>query len=146
MSFMRTRLEFFPRRSKDARLATSSDGAPDITLDENPLPAPFSLQEEKRYGLNVIYDGTEKITVNGTTSDYLEEGAIDIVAVHGLNGHPSKSFTDELTGTCWLKDFLPIDFPKCRVLSFGWNADVFSHSIFAHATFSDRAEALCQSL
>lgn len=33
-------------------------------------------------------------------------------------------------------------------LSFGWNADVFSESIFTKATstFSDHAEALCQSL
>ncbi|KAL2832430.1 hypothetical protein BDW59DRAFT_139230 [Aspergillus cavernicola] len=49
---------------------------------------------------------------------------VDIVAIHGLNGDPFKSFTTEVSQNFWLKDLLPNDIPNCRVLTFSYPASV----------------------
>ncbi|KAJ1338600.1 protein SERAC1 [Microdochium nivale] len=56
------------------------------------------------------------------------ESDIDIVAVHGLNGDPLKTWTSRKTGICWLKhpEFLPRHVPKARVLSWGYNSSFSS--------------------
>ena len=57
-------------------------------------------------------------------------GSLDIVAIHGINGDPLKTWTCETTGGLWLRDFLPDDVPGARVFSFGYDAQVcFSKSI-----------------
>lgn len=70
--------------------------------------------EGPRYGLNLLYDGLD-----------VDHPDVDFVAVHGMNGHPLKSFTDAETGCCWLRDLLPSDRPHCRVLSYGYT-DLFT--------------------
>ena len=65
--------------------------------------------EDPRYGLNLLYDGAD-----------VDHPDVDFVAVHGLRGHPLKSFTDAETGCCWLRDLLPSSLPHCRVLSYGY--------------------------
>ena len=70
--------------------------------------------EGPRYGLNLLYDGAD-----------VDHPDVDFVAVHGLGGHPLKSFTDDETGCCWLRDLLPSNRPHCRVLSYGY-IDLFS--------------------
>ena len=72
--------------------------------------------EGPRYGLNLLYDGAD-----------VDHPDVDFVAVHGLGGHPLKSFTDDETGCCWLRDLLPSDRPHCRVLSYGYT-DLFSEA------------------
>ncbi|KAK8101508.1 hypothetical protein PG999_011882 [Apiospora kogelbergensis] len=70
--------------------------------------------------------------------------AIDIVAIHGLNGHWDTTWTDEATNKNWLKDFLPLKFPSARVLSFSYNSVVqFSKAV---ADISDFAEQLLTGL
>ncbi|KAG2010685.1 hypothetical protein GB937_007654 [Aspergillus fischeri] len=53
---------------------------------------------------------------------------VDIVAVHGLNGHAVETWTARPENICWLShpDFLPKYVPKARVLSWGYNANVSS--------------------
>lgn len=62
---------------------------------------------------------------------------VDIVAVHGLNGDPKKTWTSKKNGVYWLKDCLPHDLDSARIMSFGYNAaaafgrttaDVIDHS------------------
>ena len=71
------------------------------------------------------------------------QGAIvDIVAIHGLNGHY------DLTWTCttpsgkqvnWLKDFLPGQIPQCRIMSYGYNSAVqFSKSAADIGVFAEQ--------
>ena len=45
---------------------------------------------------------------------------IRFVAVHGLQGHPSRSWTSQKTGLFWLKDVLPTSFPQSRIMTFGY--------------------------
>ncbi|CAI4212535.1 unnamed protein product [Parascedosporium putredinis] len=48
-------------------------------------------------GLDIVADGTDPI--------------VDIVAVHGLNGHPERTWTAK-SGTHWLRTLLPEDIPN----------------------------------
>lgn len=47
-----------------------------------------------------------------------------IVAVHGLNGDWETTWTDTITGKMWLRDFVPIQWPNARVMSFGYDSAV----------------------
>ncbi|KAI1409381.1 Alpha/Beta hydrolase protein [Hypoxylon sp. FL1857] len=70
-------------------------------------------------------------------------GQVDIVAIHGLNGHYLKTWTDEDTGVNWLKDIIPKVVPAARVMSFWYNSTLqFSKStsdisVFAHQLLED---------
>jgi len=55
--------------------------------------------------------------------EQLDPGLPDIVAIHGINGDPFKTWTHE-NGALWLQDFLPKEFTGLRVFSFGYDAQV----------------------
>ena len=57
--------------------------------------------------------------------------ATSLVLVHGLQGHEIGSFTDKSTGVCWPRDLLPEAQPRTRVLSFGYNGDVYENTSVA---------------
>jgi hypothetical protein len=67
-----------------------------------------------------------------------------IVAVHGLNGNPTDTWLDSKTKAFWLRDYLPLDVPGARVLTFGYNADVAFGS--TTADIMDHAKDLLSSL
>ncbi|KAH8702665.1 hypothetical protein GQ44DRAFT_51434 [Phaeosphaeriaceae sp. PMI808] len=75
-------------------------------------------------GLQVVCEGTNPV--------------IDIVAVHGLNGHCEKTWTAS-NGVNWLRDLLPQDLPSARIFSWGYDANTHSssrvscHYLFNHA-------------
>lgn len=75
--------------------------------------------------------------------------AIDIVALHGLNGHWEKTWqsdksTSKAGGPMWLRDFLPQQIPHARIMSFGYDSVLlFSKSTSDVGTF---AEQLLESL
>ncbi|EXF85060.1 ankyrin repeat protein [Colletotrichum fioriniae PJ7] len=56
-----------------------------------------------------------------------KKGCVDIVAIHGLNGHREETWTDPETGLQWLSDpsCLPKDMPMARVLTFGYNSKTY---------------------
>ena len=53
---------------------------------------------------------------------------VDIVFVHGINGHPSGTWTSEKENTFWLAQLLPrfVEEAKARVLVYGYDADTVS--------------------
>ena len=52
-----------------------------------------------------------------------------IVAVHGLCGDPFETWTEEISGKLWLRDFLPSQVPNTRIISYGYDSSVaFSKS------------------
>ncbi|KAK9852216.1 hypothetical protein MYU51_008581 [Penicillium brevicompactum] len=53
---------------------------------------------------------------------------VDIVAVHGLNGHATDTWTSKPQGICWLSNsaFLPQYVPHARILAWGYNASISS--------------------
>ncbi|OXV07870.1 hypothetical protein Egran_04368 [Elaphomyces granulatus] len=70
--------------------------------------------------------------------------SVDIVALHGINGHTHNTWKHE-NGSLWLQDFLPHQLPGARVFSFGYPAEIIT---IASATrrIQDFARALLEGL
>ena len=119
----RLKLRFWRSEPSDAR--SSRDKSESITksIDSN--------KRDERHGLFVLEDKPA-----GDTR------AIDIVAVHGLNGHYEKTWSvldEEGQDVNWLRDFLPEQIPNARVMSFGYNSLLqFSKSVADIYTFADQ--------
>jgi hypothetical protein len=74
----------------------------------------------------------------------LTSSIYSLVAVHGLNGDPTRTWTHRKTNAFWLKDFLPQDVKNIRVMSFGYNASAaFGNTT---ATITDHAKGLLACL
>ncbi|CZR62803.1 uncharacterized protein PAC_12700 [Phialocephala subalpina] len=68
-------------------------------------------------GLKIFYDPEKRNLVAN----------LDLVFVHGLNGDHIKTWADEDTGVVWPRDLIPQTMPNARVLSFGYNADIYDN-------------------
>ncbi|CCA76280.1 related to kinesin light chain [Serendipita indica DSM 11827] len=70
---------------------------------------------------------------------------VDIVAIHGLQGHREKSWmTDD--GVCWLRHLLPSDLPNVRILSYGYDADTRSRECVSTQTLGRHADGFAYAL
>ena len=64
---------------------------------------------------------------------------LSIIAIHGLDGHPIESWEAGPGGKLWLKDFLPGDVRRARILTYGYDAytrnreQLTDQSIYSHA-------------
>ncbi|KAG8840603.1 hypothetical protein FRB91_005902 [Serendipita sp. 411] len=74
-----------------------------------------------------------------------QDPIVDIVAIHGLDGHREQSWTAE-DGTIWLKDLLPNEIPNARIISYGYDADTHSFSRTSTQTIFRHAEAFAEDL
>lgn len=90
----------------------------------------------KAFGLTQIYTPRDDPT-------------IDIVFVHGLNGHPHDSWTSKTTDCFWPTDLLPdVLASLCpRILTYGYNANVTAFTDGASRdSVVSHAETLASSL
>ncbi|KAI3318521.1 hypothetical protein HD806DRAFT_540135 [Xylariaceae sp. AK1471] len=92
---------------------------------------PPTAAVEHPHGLEVVYEGPE--------------ASLDIVAVHGLNGHREKTWT-AANGVHWLRDLLPKDLPGIRVLTWGYDANTHSQNRVSCQSLYDHAPALVSDL
>ncbi|KAG9029304.1 hypothetical protein FS842_004595, partial [Serendipita sp. 407] len=74
-----------------------------------------------------------------------QDPIVDIIAIHGLDGHREQSWTAE-DGTMWLRDLLPEDIPNARILSYGYDADTRSFSRTSTQNIFRHAEAFAEDL
>ncbi|PVF97372.1 hypothetical protein CPB86DRAFT_826561 [Serendipita vermifera] len=74
-----------------------------------------------------------------------ENPVVDIVAIHGLGGHRERSWT-AANGKMWLKDFLADDIPNARILTYGHDADTYSHTYMPAQSLLSLAEAFVDDL
>ena len=81
-------------------------------------------------GLKVLYPEPDQASHETLT--------VDIVAVHGLNGDPTNTWTDAKTKAFWLEDFLHRDVKGARIMTFGYNADI----AFGNTTASIKDHAM----
>ncbi|KAG8529142.1 uncharacterized protein KY384_005777 [Bacidia gigantensis] len=94
------------------------------------------MEEIQDYGLTQVYS-----PIGG--------GKVDIVFVHGLNGHPKKTWTAEKSKLFWPAQLLPpiLEESKARILVYGYDATVAS---FTDGVSKDKihnhAESLVASL
>lgn len=68
-------------------------------------------------GISVLSPASE----HGVTRSDLNL-TLDIVAIHGLNGDKFRTWTEPASQKLWLRDFLPDELPRARVMTFGYNA------------------------
>ena len=59
------------------------------------------------------------------------EASVDIVAVHGLGGHPYDTWTHD-NGIMWLRDLLPQDIPNARVMTWAYDSEPQTAKHFIH--------------
>ena len=120
-----------------------------MTSPRHPSKATSAHVEDKDgYGLRLFNESNRFCREKGGFE-------VDIVAVHGLNGHRDETWEsndlstpDSTRKSLWLRDALPLDFPGSRIFSFGYNSGVWmSDSIssideFARQLLNDLA--LCR--
>jgi hypothetical protein len=90
-----------------------------------------SREKTTDYGLHTLVD-----------KDPGAFGMVDIVAIHGLNGHYEKTWTETLkdgTQVNWLRDLLPKKARNARIMTFAYNSTVqFSKSTSDVFTFANQ--------
>jgi hypothetical protein len=117
----------------------SSHGNPKVFSDLTPqqlenfkkdFGKEFKQVKVEKFGLFIFSDQPES-----------NKDAIDIVAIHGLNGHYMKTWqstTSSGDGVLWLRDILPHQIPQARIMSYGYDSSVvFSKSTEDISTFAD---------
>jgi hypothetical protein len=84
-----------------------------------------------QYGLKLVVDQHSK-----------KENIVDIIAIHGLNGHYAKTWTaktDLGTDINWLQDLLPTHIHNARIMSYSYNSTLqFSKSLAGIETFAEQ--------
>ena len=73
-------------------------------------------QDSGQYGMFILADKAEG-----------ETAVVDIIAIHGLNGHYRRTWTAVSKSGReynWLQDFLPKQTPNARIMSYGYNSAV----------------------
>ncbi len=76
-------------------------------------------------------NGLYFLNKNASVSD--ESGSnypVDIVFVHGLNGHWAQTWTHE-NGIFWPQDLLPRTLPGSRIFSYGYPSAIFANKSVA---------------
>ncbi|KAK4189455.1 hypothetical protein QBC35DRAFT_141477 [Podospora australis] len=120
----------------------SLDAGPSI-LANRPRSTVSVVSRADGYGLQTLHGGNLGSKGLGA-ADAAKGFDADIIAVHGLNGHAFRTWTEPKTGTFWLKDLLPTDIPGAKIMTFGYNASlVFGNTI---ASLEDHALMLLNDI
>lgn len=102
-------LRNWPNWARNESIGPSDLGSADVVQQDTPDST------EELTGLHILRHGVEPVN-------------FDIVAVHGLEGHPYTTWTHP-NNHLWLRDSLPDHLPNTRVMTFGYDAAVFTKSV-----------------
>ncbi|KAL8688063.1 MAG: hypothetical protein Q9218_005932 [Villophora microphyllina] len=135
---------------------TSSDGIADFQ-EERFIHETTSIQEGHVSTNNRAYNSgnwlippkklrLSLLTPSTANDDINEKYDLDIIAVHGLNGHPRETWAYKESGReiYWLQEFLPKALPDARIYTFGYSAKAASSSSIG--VLSDYATQLLDAL
>lgn len=95
------------------------------------VPSSGDTETQPAFGLKILAQGSSP--------------NIDIVAVHGLNGHRETTWTAK-NGKLWLKDLLPAKIPNARILSWGYDANTHGKKPLTSMYLYDHARELVSDL
>ncbi|CCA76355.1 hypothetical protein PIIN_11895 [Serendipita indica DSM 11827] len=110
---------------------TTEEGTTILGPDINNLSTSKAKSKTDEFGFLELASGTDPI--------------VDIVAIHGLDGHREKTWTAE-SGVLWLRDLLPADIPNARILVYGYDADTRSRECVSTQTIYQHADKFVKSL
>ncbi|KAF8519811.1 hypothetical protein BU17DRAFT_89674 [Hysterangium stoloniferum] len=116
-----------PQQLQSKGSSSSSVGLVRDTFQSNP-------QEQTRsqgFGIKELLPGISPV--------------VDIVAIHGLDGHREASWTAN-NGSLWLRDFLPQRVPSARILTYGYDAYTQSAGASSTQTLDGHAESFLARL
>ncbi|CCA76563.1 hypothetical protein PIIN_10556 [Serendipita indica DSM 11827] len=71
---------------------------------------------------------------------------VDIIAIHGLDGHRLDAWTETESKAMWLREFLPEDIPRARILTYGYDADTRSSEFTSTNTIQRHAMGFMQAV
>lgn len=133
---MRRSVKRFRDRFRDKRETTSraADGSlPDSQPDQTPTTSNAPEPDPQTRGYT-----EERTEIHGLFTMFEpDQPEVDIVAIHGLNGHYLRTWTEGSSN--WLRDFLPEDLPTARIMSLGYDSRVaFSSSVGNIERFADQ--------
>jgi alpha-beta hydrolase superfamily lysophospholipase len=111
--------------------ARRKDGSSKQSNSSASTPEPIRATANALQGLEVVSDPNNAI--------------IDIVAVHGLNGHRQKTWTAS-NNIHWLRDLLPDDLPRARIMCWGYDANTHDSSRVSCQYLYDHARNLVSDL
>lgn len=104
------------QRSAGSESSTIETSSRQGNLRSSSSTTPSKFTEDSNIGLKILVD---------QPGDRLD--CVDIVALHGLNGHRDLTWTDRVTGLNWLsnENCLSKDIPNARILTFGYNSKTY---------------------
>ncbi|KAF4856195.1 putative ankyrin repeat protein [Colletotrichum siamense] len=117
-TFKHCLLDMWATAIEDVQRRFAADKKPtdsNIPLVEERLREAFS-EKDLPVGLIPIWPDPQNENATDIPTD------VDLIAIHGVGGHAVKTWT--CGDRFWLQDFLPLDFPRARVLTFGFDGSV----------------------
>ncbi|KAI0109159.1 hypothetical protein GGR51DRAFT_570018 [Nemania sp. FL0031] len=121
----------------------SPNDARNITYEDEDRLEERALDNRLATGPIIQRDGDEGLygMFIFENKDKDESGNVDIIALHGLNGHFRNTWTTttaEGKQINWLNDLLPTVIPNARIMSYGYDSSVqFSKSTADISTFAE---------
>ena len=72
-------------------------------------------------------EGLSQLAPQNTDNGSQEKYGFDVIAIHGLGGHPRDTWTYNTSKgqVYWLQDFLPKALPTARVYTYGYDSRIF---------------------
>ncbi|KAF1842273.1 uncharacterized protein K460DRAFT_345969 [Cucurbitaria berberidis CBS 394.84] len=135
-AFQRLKAKFKQPEGPQSSASQPTYNVQGTTFDER-RQAGHAVSGSVSHGLFVLHPPPELPCDTGSLS-------VDIVAVHGLNGHARRTWKDEVEGLLWLEDFLPTVMPHAQIMTFGYDSSLLlSHS---EGTIEDFARDLLNRL
>ncbi|KAK4895529.1 hypothetical protein LTR27_006311 [Elasticomyces elasticus] len=128
-------MSFFRRKRSEGQndISQSSSARRESVGTQSGSRRSFAVEEEDSVpkGLIEWASGTEPV--------------VDLVFVHGLNGHREKTWTAD-NHVFWPKDLLAHDLPNARLLAFGYDSRTHAPKDLSRQTFHGHATTLLQVL
>ena len=129
---MRKWLKTFRTRDEELRDVNFVERPQSSSLQHNGPP-----KESERRGLRVLLEPRDSV--------------VDVIFIHGLTGSSHKTWFHSDSGVYWPVDLLGQDMPTARILSFGYDADIYrllgrASGRASVNSLSDHAEALLGDL